>query len=212
MPLASSGTLSINDIAGEFGGSSNPESLSEFYRGGSRVANSATTSNIPTSGTISISNFYGASASIPNLVTGTVYNTTYGSGKSIGYVQGIRPSQTNYTYGYVGLATNTTIPAGGSWSDDYAEISNVTLLSYYTQGGGIISSTSLTSANLTALHGLSCSVTRTTAGSGTITTTITQPSGHTPPLLQMTAPSQHVVDCVSLLGVVNGTALTASWT
>jgi hypothetical protein len=212
MALASSGTLSINDIAGEFGGSSNPESLSEFYRGGSRVANSSTTSNIPTSGTISISNFYGASASIPNLVTGTVYNTSYGSGKNIGFVGGIRPSQSNYTYGFVGLATNSSIPAGGSWSDDYAEISNVTLLSYFSSGNSFVSSTSLTSGNLTALHGLSCSVTRTTAISGTFTTTITQPSGFTPILASMSPPSQHVVDCVNLIDVTNGTQLTASWT
>ena len=45
MALAGSGTLSINDIAGEFGGRSDPESLSEFYRGGSRVPNNATNVN-----------------------------------------------------------------------------------------------------------------------------------------------------------------------
>lgn len=61
MPLAGSGTLSINDIAGEFGGRSDPESLSEFYRGGSRVPNNSSNSGVPTSGTISISNFYNAS-------------------------------------------------------------------------------------------------------------------------------------------------------
>ena len=59
MALPSSGTLSINDIVGEFGGSA-PHSLSEYYRGGGLVPNIAANSSVPTSGTISISNFYGA--------------------------------------------------------------------------------------------------------------------------------------------------------
>ena len=60
MPLAGSGTLSINDIAGEFGGRSDPESLSEFYRAGGRVPDNSTNSGVPTSGQIAISNFYNA--------------------------------------------------------------------------------------------------------------------------------------------------------
>jgi len=52
MVLPSSGPLSLNDIAGEFGGSV-PHSLNEYY--------SAAT-GIPASGTIAIGNFYGKSA------------------------------------------------------------------------------------------------------------------------------------------------------
>jgi len=59
MALPASGTLSISDIVGEFGGSA-PHSLSEYYRGGGLVPDIAVNSSIPTSGTISISNFYGA--------------------------------------------------------------------------------------------------------------------------------------------------------
>ena len=59
MALPSSGTISINDIATEFGGTV-PHSLSEYYRGGGLVPNIAANSSVPTSGTISISNFYGA--------------------------------------------------------------------------------------------------------------------------------------------------------
>jgi len=58
MTLASSGSLSINDIVGEFGGSSS-HALSEYYRGGSFVPDSSLTQSIPTSGAISISDFYG---------------------------------------------------------------------------------------------------------------------------------------------------------
>lgn len=52
MTLPSSGQLSINDIAGEFGGSV-PHALSEYY---------GVSTGIPSSGEISISDFYGSSA------------------------------------------------------------------------------------------------------------------------------------------------------
>lgn len=52
MGLQSSGSISLSDIAGEFGGST-PHSLSEYYDAAS---------GIPASGQISFSNFYGASA------------------------------------------------------------------------------------------------------------------------------------------------------
>lgn len=57
MALQSSGAISLNDIQTEFGGS-NPISLSEYYRNGGLVTSNNT--NVPTSGTISLSNFYGA--------------------------------------------------------------------------------------------------------------------------------------------------------
>lgn len=60
MALPASGTMTVDMIRNEFGGS-NPFSISQYYRGGGRVPNSAANSNIPTSGTISFSNFYGAS-------------------------------------------------------------------------------------------------------------------------------------------------------
>lgn len=49
----------MNTIAGEFGGSV-PHSLSEYYRGGGLVPNTPTNAAIPTSGTISMGNFYGS--------------------------------------------------------------------------------------------------------------------------------------------------------
>ena len=53
MALPSSGTLTMADIAGEFGGSA-PHSLSEYYRGGSLVPDTSLTASIPTSGLIRI--------------------------------------------------------------------------------------------------------------------------------------------------------------
>ena len=63
MPLPSSGPLSLNDIQGEFGGS-NPISLSEYYAGGSFVpaGTTGTYGAVPSSGAISIRNFYGTTA------------------------------------------------------------------------------------------------------------------------------------------------------
>lgn len=57
MPLQSSGPITMSDIAGEFGGSA-PYSLSSYYRGGGLVPNITENNSIPTSGAISMSNFY----------------------------------------------------------------------------------------------------------------------------------------------------------
>jgi hypothetical protein len=59
MPLPSSGPISLSDIQAEFGGT-NPISLSEYYKGGAYVLTTDYAPNVPTSGAISLSNFYGA--------------------------------------------------------------------------------------------------------------------------------------------------------
>ena len=76
MPLPSSGTISMSQIAAEFGGST-PHSLSEYY---------GAASGIPSSGTISMSHFHGksanASASGGSVTTtgGYRYHRFYSSG------------------------------------------------------------------------------------------------------------------------------------
>ena len=62
MTLPSSGPLSLSDIQGEFGGT-NPISLSEYYAGGGLVppGTTGTFGAVPSSGAISIRNFYGTS-------------------------------------------------------------------------------------------------------------------------------------------------------
>lgn len=57
MACPSSGQIKIQDIVDEFGGSA-PHSLSEYYRDGGEVPGNNT--NVPTSGAISLSNFYDA--------------------------------------------------------------------------------------------------------------------------------------------------------
>jgi len=63
MPLPSSGPLTLANIQTEFGGS-NPISLSEYYAGGGLVpaGTTGTYGAVPSSGAISIQNFYGTSA------------------------------------------------------------------------------------------------------------------------------------------------------
>ena len=59
MALQTSGAISLLDIQNEFGGS-NPIEISEYYRGGTYVQDAPVNSNIPTSGEISLDDFYGA--------------------------------------------------------------------------------------------------------------------------------------------------------
>ena len=57
MAVPSSGAIDIKDLQDEFGGS-NPISISEYYRGGGLVPTNNT--DVPTSGTVALSDFYGA--------------------------------------------------------------------------------------------------------------------------------------------------------
>lgn len=61
MVLPSSGPISLGQIQTEFGGS-DPISISEYYNGGSYITNNVTAiaPNVPSSGPIKFSDFYGA--------------------------------------------------------------------------------------------------------------------------------------------------------
>ena len=80
MAIKSSGSLSMTEIVNEFGGSV-PHSLSEYYRNGGRVP--ANNTSVPTSGTISIGNFYGAVNEIQYTISSNTTNfqlsSAYGS-------------------------------------------------------------------------------------------------------------------------------------
>lgn len=75
MALPSSGTLSISDIATEFNDTA-PNSMSEFYRGGGKVPDSAGNSAVPTSGEIGIGDFYNAAnrAAVPLTISSPTAN------------------------------------------------------------------------------------------------------------------------------------------
>jgi len=58
MALPTSGAISLSQFRTTFGGST-PDSVSEYYRGGSLVSNNAINANIPQSGAASFSDYYG---------------------------------------------------------------------------------------------------------------------------------------------------------
>jgi hypothetical protein len=86
MVLPTSGPLSLNDIQGEFGGT-NPISLSEYYAGGAFVpaGTSGTNGPVPSSGTISISNFYGTSNVVISVTGQFISAFNFGAGATAAY-------------------------------------------------------------------------------------------------------------------------------
>jgi len=70
MALPSSGPLSLTDIQTEFGGAG-PLSLNMYYKGGAYVLATDYAPNVPASGQISISDFYGARKGIQTTLTVT---------------------------------------------------------------------------------------------------------------------------------------------
>ena len=106
MTLPNSGSLALSQIQSEFGGS-NPIGLNEYYRGGANVPSHANTSGIPSSGTISVNQFYGKSNAAP-------IDTTVGGN------QGTSPANGKFgqvNKGIQSAAAGTDYPAVGSWTN-----------------------------------------------------------------------------------------------
>jgi hypothetical protein len=100
--LPGSGAMSIAMLQAEF--STGANSLSQYYRGGGIVPNTGTNVNVPTSGTISLSNFYNAAASTPLSAT-------------------LSPSysfKTRATTGILSTGTITCNPTGGNGTYTYS--------------------------------------------------------------------------------------------
>lgn len=121
MAIPSTGPISLTDIQTEFGGTS-PVSLNEYYKGGAYVLTTDYAPNVPISGTISLSDFYGARKTtvttitfsdagdnfvvLPATVVGNLTVTITGAGGGGGGPD----SQPGYS-GYGGLiVTNAQIP------------------------------------------------------------------------------------------------------
>lgn len=108
MALQSSGAISLADLAGEFPDST-PYSLSEFYRGGGKVPDAAGNSAVPTSGAISLGNFYGAVNRVAINITLSANQTNYvlNTAKASGYVAGISDITLTIDSG-IYVSSNTT--------------------------------------------------------------------------------------------------------
>ena len=96
MVVTSSAPISITDLVTEFGGST-PHALTEYYRGGSLVPNVTANNSVPTSGAISLTDFFGAT----NTVTWTTVVT-------VGVVTGLF-TQSGFSSGIFGSLSDSTV-------------------------------------------------------------------------------------------------------
>lgn len=109
MTLPTSGPLSLNDIKGEFGGPTSP-SLGDYYAGGAYVppGTTGTYGAVPSTGTISIQNFYGTSAVITETQTVTVGNFTFKGLTQWGFAAAFG-SISDGTFGFISNAPITSL-------------------------------------------------------------------------------------------------------
>jgi hypothetical protein len=98
MAIPASGPLALTDIQTEFGGA-NPIGLNEYYAGGSYVpaGTSGTYGAVPSSGAISIQNFYGTSNGAVYWVISSIINAN--SGNSVACNSGVDSSGNVYLVG-----------------------------------------------------------------------------------------------------------------
>jgi hypothetical protein len=123
MAVTSSAPISITDLVTEFGGSA-PHSLTEYYRGGSLVPNVTANNSVPTSGAISLTDFFGA-VKETNSDTRTI--SPIGSGSFGGFITG---------FGFSSAATGFPIGGMGSPTIEFDGF-NVTIEALYFLINGI---------------------------------------------------------------------------
>jgi len=180
MTLPNSGAISINSLVGEYGGSA-PHSMSEYYKGGGLVANHSNNPNVPTSGAISLSNFYGASNTPPSVNTWTTNiscsTTTFVKSVYNGFMIDTAPVFLIPTFGsrsptsISGLTGNPGTPLNGATFTQMYTVGNNSFFQisghYPPQGApGLIQSFNFNGSNVSANAGNSSNVQKTGATSG----------------------------------------------
>lgn len=121
--LQSSGAITLAQIQTEFGGS-NPISMSEYYRGGSYVPSHSGTTGIPSSGQISMSQFYGKQDESP---VPSTWSATIGVGNNVLFGSTAYGYSTNvFAFGTI---TDTT-PHVGTSINGVNSLTNGTVLTY----------------------------------------------------------------------------------
>ena len=112
MALPSSGILKLSNLATEFQDTV-PYKLSEYYRGGPLVPNASINNNVPTSGAIRLSNFYGATERIlvEIIIASNTTNYTLDTSAVPGYVAGIMDIAFVINPGVSLFSTSTATPA-----------------------------------------------------------------------------------------------------
>ena len=112
MALPASGTLALTDIATEFGDTA-PHSMSEFYRGGGKVPDSAGNSNVAASGALNVGGFYNAAnrVAIALAIASDTQNYDLFTNKGGSYVAGTSD---------ITLTVNSGVNVGSSSTGTYA--------------------------------------------------------------------------------------------
>ena len=143
MALPTSGTLTLADIQTEFGGS-NPIGLSEYYAGGSYVpaGTSGTNGAVPSSGTISISDFYGTGVQRTVTVSPTSQSAT--------------GTSSSHTWNPVTVTYSGGTPSSVVWSFSFT---NGGTFSYTTSNGGLTATPSVSGVVDSCSGTLVCTVT-----------------------------------------------------
>ena len=142
MALTGSGTISLSDIRDEFSpGSNTPVSFNDYYRGGSKIRanagnNTATNlaANVPTSGTISLNNFYsqarGWQKTFSSNATQQSGSGIFGSDYAVDY-----PKYIVINSGITVYSTSTSSPALDLASGGAGSITVTNNGNLYGQGG-----------------------------------------------------------------------------
>ena len=125
MTLPSSGSLSLNDIRGEFGGPSSNVAIDTYYRNGTYVYTVTKNLSIPTSGQIDFGDFYGSEGV-----------GVYAKGSASSAATGGKASVTHTGIDTQGHFT----PAFGSWSDSSVTVGSTgrTVRTFSSNSGNIL--------------------------------------------------------------------------
>ena len=107
MALQSSGLIRLSQIQTEFGGS-NPISLSEYYRGGAYTTTNNT--GVPTSGSISLSNFYGTVGEFSFTISSNTQEANLSTLATAAGWDGVAPVVATVASGVYLWSDDTTIP------------------------------------------------------------------------------------------------------
>lgn len=134
MALPASGTITLAQIQTEFGGT-NPISLSEYYRGGPYVTTNNT--GVPTSGTIQLSNFYGAVKQFS--VTNTTQYSTPQNLRTLAIAAGWNQSDALLFTNNAIISSNTTgtaaLTISGSFPNGLVFVNSSTIVGMGGAGG-----------------------------------------------------------------------------
>jgi hypothetical protein len=175
--LPSSGPIALSDIQTEFGGS-NPISLSEYYAGGAYVpaGTTGTYGAVPSSGAISIHDFYGTTKGYSTF-TVTVGYATDGSNDFYGFkTLPVSTGSISPTPAYVTIFGGAIL-SDCAWTLNY--ISGLTFVAFTVSGDQ--TATAWTSVTIAGTVFTKASSSYITYDSGTNTTTVSWASPSTNP-------------------------------